>query len=179
MKFYLEIFLTFFKLGLVSFGGGYAMIPLIQSQVESHQWMKMNEFTDVIAISAMAPGPIAANSATIIGYKLSSLGGAIVACIAVTLPSLILILFIGKLFIKYQEHSVVKAAFYGLRATIVGIIAYSALKFALGNGIIGGRNLVDIKSFCIVIISLLILLKTKLHPGYLIAASGALGILLF
>lgn len=179
MNIFIDMFITFFKLGLVSFGGGYAMIPLIQKEVESHHWLSVSQFTDMIAVSAMAPGPIATNTCTILGYKLAGLPGAVIACIAVTLPSLLLILIIGQLFIKYQNHPTVKAAFYGLRPTIVGIIAYSAIKFAISNGIIGGSNFVDVKSAILLAFSLIVLLRTKIHPVYLILAAGLIGIFIF
>jgi len=179
MNIFVDMFITFFKLGLVSFGGGYAMIPLIQKEVENHHWLSMSQFTDMIAVSAMAPGPIATNTATILGYKIAGLPGALDACLAVSLPSLLLILIIGQLFIKYQNHPIVKAAFYGLRPTIVGIIAYAAIKFAISNGIIGGSNFIDVKSSIILVAAFIVLIRTKLHPAYLIILSGIVGIILF
>jgi chromate transporter len=178
MKLYLDIFITFFKIGIVSFGGGYAMIPIIQSEVEAHNWLSLSRFTDITAVSAMAPGPIATNSATIVGYSVAGLIGAVVACISVTLPSLLLILVIGRLFIKFQEHSIVKAIFYGLRPTIIGIIAYAAIKFALCNGIIGGAEFVDLKSLIIMLVSFFMIIKTKIHPVFIIVASGVIGMII-
>jgi chromate transporter len=171
--------ITFFKLGLVSFGGGYAMIPLIQTEMDSHHWLNMKQFTDMIAVSAMAPGPIASNTATIVGYKLDGLLGATVACVGVTLPSLLLILIVGKVFFKFQEHPTFKAAFYGLRPTIIGVIAFAAIKFAISNGIIGGSNFIDIKSTILMVVAFILLIRTKLHPAYLILASGIIGVLIF
>lgn len=179
MNAYVDLFIAFFKLGFVSFGGGYAMIPLIQTEVQNHHWLSMGMFTDTIAISAMAPGPIATNTATIVGYRCLGFGGALIACLAVSLPSLLLILFIGKLFIKFQNHPIVKAAFYGLRATIVGVIAFAAIKFAISNGIIGGRNIIDIKSSILLVVTFIMLIKTKFHPAYLILASGIIGVFIF
>lgn len=179
MNIFIDIFITFFKIGLVSFGGGYAMIPLIQNQVEVHNWLDAKQFTDVIAVSAMAPGPIAANSATIVGYKISSLPGALVACIGVTLPSILLVILLGSLFFKYQDNYYVKAAFYGLRSVIVGLIAYTAIKFAISNEIIGGTNFIDIKSVIIMGLAFAILLKNKLHPVLIILASAVVGIFAF
>ena len=179
MMMYVDIFITFFKLGLVSFGGGYDMIPLIQKEMEIHHWLNMSTFTDLIAVSAMAPGPIATNTATIVGYKIIGYSGAVVACIAVTLPSVLLILIIGKLFFKFQDHPLVKAAFYGLRPTIIGVIAYAAIKFAISNGIIGGSNFIDIKSSILLAVAFIMLIKTKFHPAYLILISGVIGLVIF
>jgi len=179
MSLYLEIFITFFKIGLVSFGGGYAMIPVIQGEVESHRWLTAKQFTDIIAVSGMAPGPIASNSASIVGYKLIGFSGAAIACLGVILPSFFLILIIGKFFLKFNERPTVKAVFYGLRPTIVGIIAFAAIKMALDDGIIGGSQVIEIKSSLIMVTASIILLKTKVHPLYLIMASGAAGLVLF
>ncbi len=179
MSLYIDIFITFFKIGLIGFGGGYAIIPIIESQVSLHQWLDVKQLTDVIAIAAMAPGPIAANSATVIGFKLAGIPGAAIACTGITLPSLLVILILGKLFIKFQEHVLVKATFYGLRATIIGTIVYAAIKFAISNGIIGGSNLIDIKNILLVLVSFVLLVKTKINPMYLIIAAGLIGILVF
>lgn len=179
MNTYIDIFITFFKIGLLSFGGGYAMIPLIQSEVEAHNWLDTKQFTDVIAVSAMAPGPIATNSATIVAYKVSSLPGALVACVGVTLPSFLLVIFLGSLFFKYQDNYFVKAAFYGLRSVIVGLIAYTAVNFAISNEIIGGADIVDIKSAMIMCLAFVVLMKNKLHPVLIILASAITGIFLF
>lgn len=176
---YFDILITFFKLGLVSFGGGYAMIPLIQTEIVKHHWLDISTFTNLIALSAMAPGPIASNTATIVGFDVASLLGAVDACVAVTLPSLLLILIVGKLFFKFQEHPYVKAAFYGLRPTIIGVIAFAAIKFAISNGIIGGNGFIDLKSSILMTIAFIILIRTKLHPAYLILVSGLIGIVLF
>lgn len=179
MSLYIQMLITFFKLGLVSFGGGYAMIPLIQTEIQNHHWLDMSQFTDLIAVSAMAPGPIASNTATIVGEKLAGISGALISCIGVTLPSLLLILIVGKLFFTFQDHPIVKAAFYGLRPTIIGVIAYAAIKFAISNGIIGGSNFIDIKSAVLLVIAFVLLIRTKIHPAYLILASGIIGIFLF
>jgi len=179
MSLYLDMLITFFKLGLVSFGGGYAMIPLIQTEMVSHHWLDISAFTDMIALSAMAPGPIASNTATIVGYNLDGFLGAVVACISVTLPSLLLILIVGKLFFKFQQHPNVKAAFYGLRPTIIGVIAFAAIKFAISNGIIGGSSFIDLKSSILMVVAFIILIKTKLHPAYIILVSGLVGMVLF
>lgn len=179
MNLYFDILITFFKLGLVSFGGGYAMIPLIQTEMVSHHWLNIGTFTDMIAVSAMAPGPIASNIATIVGDNLAGFWGAVVACVGVTLPSLLLILMVGKLFFKFQEHPTVRAAFYGLRPTIIGVIAFAAIKFAISNGIIGGSSFIDIKSSIFMAVAFIFLIKTKLHPAYLILVSGLIGIVLF
>lgn len=134
---YLKIFWTFFKIGLFGFGGGYAMISMIQAEVVSnHGWMTNGEFTDIVAISQSTPGPIGINSATYVGYTsvvnagYSSLWGALgslIATFAVVLPSLILMLAISRFFMKYKNHPAVEHTFMGLRPAVVGLLAAAAL----------------------------------------------------
>ena len=102
---YLQLFLSFFKIGLFSFGGGYAAMPLIQGQVvQGHGWLSMSEFTDLITISQMTPGPIAVNSATFVGIKIAGIPGALAATFGCILPSCILVTLLAKLYLKYREN---------------------------------------------------------------------------
>ncbi len=95
-----QLFILFFIIGTVSFGGGYAMLPVIEREVTSKGWITTTEFTDTVALAGMTPGSIASNSATIVGYKVAGIPGAIISSIAMSLPSLILILVIALFFIK-------------------------------------------------------------------------------
>ena len=134
---YLELFLTFFQIGLFGFGGGYAMLSMIQGEVVTgHHWISSNEFTDIVAISQMTPGPIGINSATYVGYiAVTNAGyshfwgilGSITATFAVILPSFIPMIAISKFFLKYQKHPLVTAVFKGLRPAVVGLLAAAAL----------------------------------------------------
>lgn len=134
---YLHLFITFFEIGLFGFGGGYAMVSLIQGQVVTrYHWMSMSEFTDVIAISQMTPGPIGINSATYCGYTAihnagmgatASILGSAVATLALVLPSLILMILISKLFMRYMHTAAVQSIFTGLRPAVVGLLAAAAL----------------------------------------------------
>ncbi|CUH96782.1 putative membrane protein [Propionispora sp. 2/2-37] len=179
MHLYLDLFITFFKIGFVGFGGGYAIIPIIESEVTRHQWLDTKQLTDIIAIAAMAPGPIAANSGSVIGFKLAQGIGAVITCVAITLPSLLVILILGKLFLKFQDHPLVRSIFYGLRATIIGTIVFAAVKFAISNGIVGGSSLIDWKSAAIVLISFWLLVKSKVNPVFLLIGAGVVGELIF
>lgn len=101
---YFQLFLSFFQIGLFSFGGGYAAMPLIQGQVvQGHGWLSMSEFTDLITISQMTPGPIAVNSATFVGIKIAGIPGALAATFGCILPSCILVTLLAKLYLKYRE----------------------------------------------------------------------------
>lgn len=134
---FLQLFITFFQIGLFGFGGGYGMLSLIQGEVVHHwHWMSTAEFTDIVAISQMTPGPIGINSATYCGYTavhnagmsegMAMLGSA-TATFALVLPSLILMLLIAKLFIKYMHTPLVQSVFAGLRPAVVGLLAAATL----------------------------------------------------
>ena len=104
---YLELFWSFLQIGLFSFGGGYAALPLIQQQVvDNHAWLSMTEFTNLITISQMTPGPIAINSATFVGIKIAGIPGAVVATLGCVLPSCIIVTIIAKLYLKYRNMAI-------------------------------------------------------------------------
>lgn len=134
---YLKLFWTFFQIGLFGFGGGYAMISMIQGEVVNrHHWMTNGEFTDIVAISQSTPGPIGINSATYVGYtSLINAGyapvwgtlGSFIATFAVVLPSLILMLAISRFFMKYKNHPAVEHTFMGIRPAVIGLLAAAAL----------------------------------------------------
>lgn len=134
---YLKLFWTFFQIGLFGFGGGYAMISMIQGEVVGrHHWMTNGEFTDIVAISQSTPGPIGVNSATYVGYtSLVNAGyapvwgalGSFIATFAVVLPSLILMLAISRFFMKYKNHPAVEHTFMGLRPAVIGLLAAASL----------------------------------------------------
>ena len=137
MMIFLELFYTFFKIGLFSFGGGYGMLSVIQGEVVTrHSWISSSEFADIVAVSQMTPGPIGINSATYVGYTAvvnsggtETLGvlGSLTASFAVMLPSVVLMLIVSRFFVKYKGNSSVEAVFKGIRPAVVGLIASAAL----------------------------------------------------
>ena len=180
---YLQLFYTFFKIGLFGFGGGYAMLSMIQGEVVTrHDWLTSQEFTDIVAISQMTPGPIGINSATYVGFTATgSVWGSIIATLAVVLPSFILMLAISKFFLKYQKHPVVEAVFSGLRPAVVGLLASAALVLMNAENFSSPKE--DMYSF---IISCLIFLvafvgtrKYKINPILMIVACGIAGLILY
>jgi len=197
---FIQLFVTFFKIGLFNFGGGYAMIPLIQHEiVEKNQWMTNNEFTDIIAISQMTPGPIGINSATYAGYQatynelatatasgeisnlthyLLSVFGSFIATFSVCLPSFILLLIIAKMLVKYIANKNVKQVFAGLRPVIVGLIAASAL-LLMDSSNFGFATSERIISVLICAGVFLASWKYKIGPITLLIASGLLGLLIY
>ncbi|MFK2826409.1 chromate transporter [Bacillus sp. B190/17] len=175
----LELFKTFFMIGLISFGGGYATLPIIEVEVTAHHWMTTKEFTDIIAIAGMSPGPIATNCAVIVGYQTAGFAGAAASTLGVVLPSLIIILIMAAFFYKANKHPIVQSAFYGLRPIVVGLIVYAAIKFAIANGLIGPLSLYSLGLFLIFLLSLLALTRFRAHPALVIILSGIAGVLLF
>ena len=134
---FLQLFITFFEIGLFGFGGGYGMLSLIQTNVVvKHHWLSSAEFTNIVAISQMTPGPIGINSATYCGYTavhnagygyLTSMLGSLTATFALVLPSLILMILISKMLMKYMKSDTVQNIFLGLRPAVVGLLAAAAL----------------------------------------------------
>ena len=180
---YLQLFYTFFKIGLFGFGGGYAMLSMIQGEVVTrYGWLTSQEFTDIVAISQMTPGPIGINSATYVGFTATgSVWCSIIATLAVVLPSFILMLAISKFFLKYQKHPVVEAVFSGLRPAVVGLLASAALVLMNAENFSSPKE--DMYSF---IISCLIFLvafvgtrKYKINPILMIVACGIAGLILY
>lgn len=134
---FLELFITFFFIGIFGFGGGYGMLSLIQNEVVvKHQWMTASEFTDIVAISQMTPGPIGINSATYCGYTAiqnAGMGdglailGSVTATFALVLPSMILMILICRMFLKYMHATEVQSVFRCLRPAVVGLLAAACL----------------------------------------------------
>ena len=120
---YLQLFFSFLQIGLFSFGGGYAAMPLIQGQVVNiHGWLEMSEFTDLITISQMTPGPIGINMATYVGFEIFGLPGAVVATLGLIFPSIVVIIIIAGFLQKFRQSKAVDAVFYGLRPASTGLM---------------------------------------------------------
>ncbi|WP_226529620.1 chromate transporter [Metabacillus niabensis] len=172
----LQLFILFFMIGTVSFGGGYAMLPVIEREVTGKGWITTTDFTDAVALAGMTPGSIASNSATIVGYKVAGIPGAIISSIAMSLPSLILILVIALFFYKLHSNKLVKSAFYGLRPIVTSLIMYAAIKLALSNGVISTSISWDMVSLLLIFgISLISLLYFRVHPVIVILCAGVIG----
>lgn len=180
---YFQLFYTFFKIGLFGFGGGYAMLSMIQGEVVTrYGWLSPQEFTDIVAISQMTPGPIGINSATYVGFTATgSVWGAVIATFAVVLPSFILMLAISKFFLKYQKHPAVEAVFSGLRPAVVGLLASAALVLINTENFSSPKE--DMYSFIISCIIFLVAFvgtrKYKVNPILMIVACGIAGLILY
>ena len=175
----LELFVTFLKIGFVSFGGGYAVIPLIQYEVSTNGWLTNGQFQEAVSLAGMAPGPIAANSATLIGYKTAGFAGALVSTLGMILPSLVVVILLATFFFRLQHYKWLKSSFYGLRPIITGLIIYAAIHFGFLSGDETGLSWSMAATLLICAGSLYVMLKYKLHPFAVIMAAGAAGIILF
>ncbi|MDR0894689.1 MAG: chromate transporter [Prevotellaceae bacterium] len=180
---FIQLFYTFFKIGLFGFGGGYAMLSLIQGEVVTrYGWISPQEFTDIVAVSQMTPGPIGINAATYVGYMATgSAWGSAVATLAVVLPSFILMLSISKLLLKYRKHPIVEAIFSGLRPAIVGLLAAAALTLMTTANFSSPDA--DLRAFiisCVLFVTTFVATRYfKINPILMILIAGATGWVLY
>ncbi len=166
---YLTMLYTFAKIGLFSFGGGYAILAMIQHEVViNNSWLSSSEFFDIVALSQMTPGPIAINAATFIGYQKAGLLGGIICTFGVILPSLLIMTALTLTYIKLKHKSWFKGIFTYLRPLSIGLIASAA--------IIAGRDaIVDVFSIAVFIISFVLSWRYKLNPFLLLLGAGLAG----
>lgn len=181
----LELFWSFFQVGLFSIGGGYAALPLIQNQiVDINGWLTLTEFADVITISQMTPGPIAINAATFVGLRLGGFAGAVVATFGCVTPSLIIVLILAMIYFKYRSLSLMQGILYGLRPAVVALIGSAGLSLLIltfwGSRQItadpGDLNLIAIVIF---IASLVVLRVKKIDPILVMSGAGVAGLIAY
>lgn len=187
-----DLFLTFFKIGLFTIGGGYAMIPMMQSEiVEKWQWIQADIFVNFIGIAESTPGPVAINMATFVGYHTSGVLGAVCATIGVVLPSFVIILVIAKLFAKFSNSRVVKNLFWGFRPVVAGLILSAAVTLGLGaivstvsleglNFDFSGFDVWALVIFAIAMVVSRVKIKDKkTHPFAILILCAALGVIIY
>ena len=173
MDLLIRVFIEFLKIGTFSFGGGYAMLPFIQKEiVEKNNWININEFMDIIGISQMTPGPIAINSATFVGYKISGVIGSITATLGVVFTSFILVSIINKVLEKFKESIIIKSALLGMRPVLIALILKAFIDLAI-------ESYMDGKSIVIAFIIIGVLMGKKIQPISLIIFSGIMGIIFY
>ncbi len=180
---YLQLFWTFFVIGMFTIGGGYAMLSLIQNKVVTvHGWITDGTFTDIVAISQMTPGPIGINSATYIGYEVLANSGAsefmcvlgsFTATFAVVLPSFIIVLMICKMYEKWKEHYMFQGILKGLKPAVIGLIGTAAL------GLATPENFIDWKSYVICLLAFIALYLKKIGPFAIIGIGAVLGLMIY
>ena len=176
---YLQLFFSFLQIGLFSFGGGYAAMPLIQGQVVTiHGWLTISEFTDLITISQMTPGPIAVNSATFVGLKIAGIPGAVVATAGCILPSCIIVTILARLYLKYRNLDLLQGVLKSLRPAVVAMIASAGiliLKDAFwGNGESMSFAGTEWSMVMIFGICVLLLQKKKMNPIWVMVLAGVM-----
>jgi len=185
---FLQLFWTFFVIGLFTFGGGGAMLSLIQMQVvQKFGWITEGQFTDIVAISQCTPGPIGINCATYVGYEVAGIGGSAIATFALVLPSFLIFYAIITIYNKYHESDMFENVMKGLRPAVAGLIGAAALILMFKLGMDGLKptasilteNFPDWKSWAIMAVSVAASLLFKVNPIIMILAGGVLGLLLY
>ena len=180
---YIELFRTFFVIGMFTIGGGYAMLSLIRNEVVTvHGWITDGTFTDIVAISQMTPGPIGINSATYIGYEVLANSGAseflcvlgsFTATFAVVLPSFIIVLMLCKVYERWKTHYMFQGIMAGLKPATIGLIGTAAL------GLATPENFIDWKSFVICLLAFIALYLKKIGPFAIIGIGAVVGLLIY
>ena len=166
---YISLFKTFMKIGIVTFGAGYAMIPIIEQEVVTkHQWMTRDEFVDAIAVTQTCPGALAINMSSLIGYKLAKVPGAIVCTLGASLPSFLIILAIAMFFHQFENNKVVAALFAGIRPAVVALIAVPTFSLAKSAHI-------SLVNCWIPILSALLIWLIGINPIWVIIAAAVGG----
>ena len=179
----IELVLTFAEIGVLSFGGGYASIGLVEKQVvQIKQWMTYAEFADIVAIDELTPGPVAINAATFVGTKMAGVPGAIAATIGAILPSCIIALILVKIYYKYRSLKAVNGIMYGLKSMVVAMILSTTLSIlitALFYYLPITIYAVDYVAVILFIVALIVLRKTKINPLLVMLGCGLLGLLIY
>lgn len=174
---YFQLFLSFLQIGLFSFGGGYAAMPLIQEQVVSaHGWLTMTEFTDLVTISQMTPGPIAINSATFVGLKIAGVPGAVTATAGCILPSCIIVTVIAWLYLRYRNMAVIQGVLNSLRPAVVALIASAGISILItafwGTSEMISAAGTDWIMVVIFAVSVILLKKMRWNPIFVMLLAG-------
>lgn len=182
---YLELFWSFFQIGLFSIGGGYAAMPLIQNQViDIHPWLTMAQFADIMTIAEMTPGPIAINSATFVGIQVAGFPGAVIATLGCILPSCVIVMTLAYIYYRFRELRLMQGILAGLRPAVIAMITSAGISLLI-MALYGERSLpanlssFDVISGIIFAAGFIILRTWKPNPLYVMAGSGLAGILFY
>ena len=182
---YLELFWSFFQIGLFSIGGGYAAMPLIQNQVvDIHPWLTMTQFADIMTIAEMTPGPIAISSATFVGTQVAGLPGALIATIGGVFPSCVIVITLAYIYYRFRKLNMVQGVLAGLRPAVIAMIASAGISLLI-MAFYGQRTLpkdltsLDVIAVIIFAIGFFVLRKWKPNPLWVMAGSGVAGIILY
>ncbi|MGI6643353.1 MAG: chromate transporter [Bacillota bacterium] len=166
------IFWSFFKIGAFTFGGGWAMIPLIRKELVSNKkWLDDSEFVDVLAIAQSGPGPIAVNTATVTGLKMRGLPGAFAAVLGSTLPSFLVIFALATVLVRFRNSGVLEAIFTGMRPAIFGLLVSATWQ-------VGKKSLKNLRDIAFVLVGAVLVFFMKINPIYVVLVSGLFGVLI-
>jgi chromate transporter len=175
----LKLFLVFCKVGLFGFGGGYAILPLIQQELMANNWISSEEFSNIAAISQMTPGPIAVNAATYVGYKVGGVWGSALATFGVSLPSFILVILAAHFIMKFKNNHLVESAMKGIRPVTIAFIASSAIFFALESFVdVNLPLMINPGAFAIFVLAIAASLFFKLDTILTIFLAGVIGLII-
>ncbi len=180
-----QLFWSFFQIGLFSIGGGYAALPLIQAQVvDGYGWMTMTEFSDIITISQMTPGPIAINAATFVGTRIAGPAGAAVATLGCIVPSCIIVLTLAFIYYKYRNITMVQGTLKGLQPAVVALIASAGLSilvtaFFPAGEIVFSADAIDVIAVLIFVAAFVVLRIWKPNPIWVMCGAGVMGFVLY
>ena len=174
LKICLTLFWVFFRIGAFTFGGGYAMIPLISEEtVNKRKWISESDILDIIAIAESTPGPVAINSATFVGYRVAGFWGAFFSTLGVVLPSFIIVLLLCKVYEAWKNHPIFRGVMSGLKPAVIGLIGTAAVTLATPE------NFIDWKSYAICIVAFTALYFKKVGPFAIIGLGALAGLILY
>lgn len=185
---YWKLIYEFFTIGLFTYGGGLAMIPLLRNiAVSQYHWLSNIQFANLFAISQSTPGPIAINMATFIGYQQGHILGSIITSLVVILPAFIIVIIVAKFLQRFNEHPFVKSAMIGLKASILGLILTAIVVIAKESLFLSSKNvnifnfflIVDLKAIVLFAFMIFAVLKYKKHPIVYISIAGIIGMIIF
>jgi len=183
-----DLYFMFFKIGLFTIGGGYAMIPLIQDNLVGGGYMTSKEVVDMIAIAQMTPGPFSINASTFAGMKAASVLGAVISTLGMITPSLVITLIVAKYFFNMQETTLVKGTLYGIKPVVAALITSAAITLAMAAFFPSGYNIssigaffgsIDFLAILMAIISLVAIIKFKVSPIITIVCAAIVGVLVY
>ena len=180
----IELFLTFMKIGAFSFGGGYAMIPFFEKEIAAHQWTQATDYSKMVAIAQVFPGPFAIDSSAYIGFKVSGIMGAVIASAALSLPSFVALVFITKFYVQFKNNKYIQILLSGVRPVVIGLLVSAAYIIGFKPVLVSWSGdissiMVVLKAIGLIIGGFLILKYTKINPMIFIILFGVIGIMSF
>jgi chromate transporter len=175
----LSLFWIFFKVGLISFGGGYAVLSVIEHEVSALHWMTAHDYAEAVALAGMAPGPIATNIAVLVGYRTSGVGGAAVAVTGMILPSILIVVVLALFLYRARNQTWLETLLYGLKPMVCALILYAAIRVGLNGQPLLGLNWHTLAAVFIFAFAVIGTAKYRLHPVAVLSVSALLGIAFF